>query len=83
MSSKSKIEITFQIPCGAIGVSADSVCKRGLRDSMDRLLDRLSKELHPVELPDKLPKSFKESDKQTLQGNSKLLQDVSGEIEPW
>lgn len=81
--NKSKIETTGQIPCGAVRVHADSVCKRGLRDSMDKLLDRLSEELHPVELTENYSKNLKVSDEGNIQGNSKLLQDTSGKIEPW
>ena len=82
-STETKIKQSYSIPCGALHVSADSVCKRGLRDSMDKLLDRLAKELHPVILPDSAPKGFQSSEKANLQGNSKLLQDTSGELKPW
>jgi hypothetical protein len=115
--NKEQIESFYQIPCGPLGVSADGVCRRGLKDSYDKLLDRLSKELHPVETPDSLPKGlradgnkivkFEEESleekkeklirdgkikaeaklavkryEEELQGNSKLLQNVSGKIEP-
>lgn len=84
LSAETKIKETYSLPCGALHVSADSVCRRGLRDSMDRLLDRLAKELHPVNLPDKTPKGFQASEEgDYLQGNSKLLQDISGKLGPW
>lgn len=83
MSLEDKIKKTSQIPCGAVNISADSVCRRGLRTSMDRLLDRLAQELHPTTLPDKAPKGFSGSETESLQGNSKMLQDVSGKIKPW
>lgn len=116
--NKEQIESSYQIPCGPLGVSADGVCRRGLKDSYDKLLDRLSRELHPVATPDSLPKGLKaEGDRivkfeeeenlnekreklikegkvkaeaklavkryeEELQGNGKLLQDISGKIEP-
>ena len=59
MDIKEKIEKFYQIPCGPMSVSADSVCRRGLKDSHDRLLDRLTKEIHPLPVVDKLPKDSK------------------------
>jgi hypothetical protein len=121
--TKAKLEDLYQIPCGVVGITADSVCRRSLRETMDKLLDRLTHEIHPYAEPDKLPKTLdagedgsivevtKETIKETpeekkerlleegkiraevkmavksyeeqLQGNSKLLQDVSGVIEKW
>jgi hypothetical protein len=114
-----KIKETYQIPCGPMGISAEGVCRRSLRDSFDKLLDRLTRELHPYSQFDELPKGLKakgdvlieEGDKEDmesrkrrlieegrikaeaklaikkyeeeLQGNSKLLQDPSGKMDPW
>ena len=56
--AKARMEDLYQIPCGVMGISADSVCRRSLRSSMDRLLDRLTQEIHPAMEPDKLPKGM-------------------------
>lgn len=121
--TKARMEDLHQIPCGVMGISADSVCRRSLRDSMDKLLDRLTLELHPSTKSDKLPKNFEadeegnlvemvkvegketseerkkrlidegrmkaevkmaiKSYEEELQGNSKMLQDVTGKIKEW
>lgn len=120
LNIKDKIEKAYRIPCGPMDISADGVCRRSLKDSMDLLLDRLTMEVNP-EIPKsgKLPsgleinedgsitgkkgetaeqrkerlieegklrtevqleiKKYKED---LLQGNSRLLQDISGKIEP-
>jgi len=45
---KPKEEIKrHRLPCGPLTVKIDGVCRRRLRDSMDRLLDRLTSEIHP------------------------------------
>jgi hypothetical protein len=36
-----------KIPCGPMSVSVEGVCRRRLRDHLDALLDRLTKETHP------------------------------------
>lgn len=46
MNSKKEIE-RHRLPCGAVAVSIDGVCRRKLRDNFDALLDRLTKETHP------------------------------------
>ncbi len=56
--TKARMEDLYQIPCGVMGISADSVCRRSLRSSMDRLLDRLTQEIHPAMESDKLPKGM-------------------------
>jgi hypothetical protein len=113
--TEAKIRDLYRIPCGPMEISADSVCRRGLKDSMDKLLDRLTHEVHPVVIDDadgdhdtdrnhaekeetdderkerlikegKLRAEVKATVRQyeeELQGNSKLLQDISGKIEEW
>jgi hypothetical protein len=66
---KEMVERRFVIPCGPMLIRADSVCRKSLRDTQNRLLDRLSME---VTLED----DFQEE----LQGNGKLLQDISGRM---
>lgn len=116
---KEKLERGYLIPCGPIDVSADGVCRKSLRESIDRVLDRLTLEVNP-EPPSEgklrkglmangdgqimaIPEESTEERKQrlinegklkaevrseirryqeTLQGNSKLLQDITGKIEP-
>jgi len=46
MKPKELIE-KHQIPCGAMAVSVEGICRRRLRDHFDALLDRLTKETHP------------------------------------
>jgi hypothetical protein len=116
--TEAKIRDLYRIPCGPMEISADSVCRKGLKDSMDKLLDRLTHEIHPVVIDDadgadgnhdadenhaekeetdderkerlikegKLKAEVKATIRQyeeELQGNSKLLQDISGKIEKW
>lgn len=100
--------------CGPMAVSVNGVCRRKLRESMNSLLDRLTREIHPegqepesLEVDEEIVVSEEqdeESDadkkarlieegkmkaevkhevekyRQTLQGNSKMLQDQSGKI---
>lgn len=46
MNAKKEIE-RHRLPCGPMTVAIDGVCRRRLKDSMDRLLDRLTHEIHP------------------------------------
>lgn len=46
MNVKHEIE-RHRLPCGAMTVAIDAVCRRRLRDSMDALLDELTKHTHP------------------------------------
>lgn len=48
-----------RVPCGPVTVAASAVCRRRLRDSFDRLLDRLTEEIHPEYTPPELPKEHK------------------------
>jgi hypothetical protein len=66
---KQMVEKGYAIPCGPMTVRADSVCRKALRDNFDDLLNRLSIEVSPEE-------KFEEN----LQGNGKLLQDISGKM---
>jgi hypothetical protein len=96
-----KIELDYQIPCGPFQIAADGVCRKSLRDDIDRLLDRLTGEINPdspqdTSLPedpeDRKRKLIEQGKlradvqmeiakyKEELQGNSKLLQDISGKI---
>lgn len=46
MNAKEEIK-RHRLPCGPMAVSIESVCRRRLRDSMDALLDKLTRETHP------------------------------------
>jgi hypothetical protein len=107
-----KIEKEYQLICGAMSISADSVCRRRLTDYHDSVLDRLTEEIHPEyikpqnmkgEKPQEdkkkslkekkqkmlengklrleVRKELKSYEEQMLEGNSKLLQDTTGEIQ--
>lgn len=47
MIDPKKLIEQHKIPCGPMAVSVEGVCRRRLRDSMDALLDRITKETHP------------------------------------
>lgn len=118
MKTKDKIESQYRIPCGPMDIAADAVCRRTLKDSMDKLLDRLTLEVNPQVPTSKLGKDvevneeghivktaeespedkkqrlieegkfradvqaeIKKYKEETLQGNSKMLQDISGKYE--
>lgn len=114
-NTEARIRDLYRIPCGPTEISADSICKRGLKDSFDKVLDRLTREIHPISVDDNEtefeeigePEEIKETDEERkermikegklkaevkasvkqyeeeLQGNSKLLQDISGKLETW
>jgi len=83
------------IPCGPVSVGAEGVCRRRLRDSVDALLDRLTKEIHPegvstdiLDLEEKVmvpeEKEPEESDadkKKRLIAEGKLKAEVKHEVE--
>jgi len=46
MNTKKEIE-RHRLPCGAVTVSIDAVCRRKLRDHFDQALDELTKLTHP------------------------------------
>lgn len=114
-----KIEQGYKVPCGAMDVSADSVCRRSLTSGLDKLLDRLTQEVNPLPVTSaSLPKGLSSDEtgklvveldedrdgklerliedgklraearlaikhyQETLQGNSKLLHDITGKIHP-
>jgi len=84
-----------KIPCGPMSVNAEGVCRRRLRDSIDSLLDRLTKELHPegvdkdivdmdedVIVPEeKEPEETDYEKKQRLIKEGKLKAEVKHEVE--
>jgi hypothetical protein len=83
-----------QIPCGAMAVSVDGVCRRRLRDHLDALLDRLTKETHPEgadrdllemeeepEIPEPPePEETRDDKKKRLIEEGKLRAEVSKEV---
>jgi hypothetical protein len=52
-----------RVPCGPMTVAASGVCRRRLRDSYDRLLDRLTEEIHQEYRPPEVPKNHKFDEK--------------------
>lgn len=91
VSIKDKIEKMYRIPCGPVDISADGVCRRSLEDHLDALLDRLTEEVNQTPLKSQIPRGVRVSEdgksffaaEENLQGNSKLLQDVTGKLSGW
>ena len=73
--TKDKIEEQYRIPCGPMDISADAVCRRSLRDNMDRLLDRLTLEVNPKAPVSDLGKEFSVNEKGQIVGASKESQE--------
>jgi len=96
MNAKKEIE-RHRLPCGPMTVSVDGVCRRKLRDSMDALLDRLTKETHPegvdteilemeeeVDIPEeKEPEETDAEKKERLIREGKLKADVKKEVQKY
>jgi len=93
MNAKKEIE-RHRLPCGPMTVSVDGVCRRRLRDSMDALLDRLTKETHPegvdeeilevdeVEIPEETEvEETDEEKKERLIKEGKMKAEVKHEVE--
>jgi len=93
MNAKKEIE-RHRLPCGPMTVSVDGVCRRRLRDSMDALLDRLTKETHPegveeeilevdeVEIPEEPEvEETDEEKKERLIKEGKMKAEVKHEVE--
>ena len=51
-----------RVICGPVTVAAGSVCRRRLKDTMDKLLDRLSAETSQLYKPPEAPKDHKIKD---------------------
>jgi hypothetical protein len=95
MKTKELIE-SHKIPCGPMSVSVNGVCRRRLRDSMDSILDRLTKEVHPegvdeetIEIDDieiieeKDPEESREDKKSRMLEEGKLKAEVKAEVEKY
>lgn len=96
MNAKEEIK-RHRLPCGPMSVSIDGVCRRRLRDSMDALLDKLTKETHPqgvdedilameeqVEIPEeKEPEETDAQKKERLIKEGKLKAEVKAEVEKY
>lgn len=62
ISTKDKIEKMYRVPCGPMDISADGVCRRSLKDSLNDLLDRLTLEVNPNSPSKKIPKGAEVSE---------------------
>lgn len=95
MNVKKEIE-RHRLPCGPMTVAIDGVCRRRLRDSMDALLDRLTKETHPegveeeilevdeVEIPEEPePEETEKEKKERMIAEGKLKAEVKHEVEKY
>lgn len=51
-----------RVPCGPMTVKASAVCRRRLKESYDKLLDRLTEEIHPEYVPPQAPKDHEFTD---------------------
>lgn len=92
MNAQKEIE-NHRIPCGAVMVSIDAVCRRSLKDHFDMLLDRLTQETHPegvdeeilnsdtVEIPEEQePEETDEEKKARLLKEGKIKLEVKKEL---
>ena len=61
-----------QVPCGPLTVKAAGVCRQRLRPTMDKMLDRLTHELHPEYTPPEAPKDHEFGDDGKLIHKDKL-----------
>lgn len=61
-----------RLPCGPMTVKADAVCRRRLKESFDKLLDRLTEEIHPEYVPPEAPKDHEFKDDGSLIHKDKL-----------
>jgi hypothetical protein len=62
-----------RVPCGPMTVAASGVCRRRLRDSYDRLLDRLTEEIHQEYRPPEVPKNHKFDEKGEIVHKDELV----------
>ncbi len=89
MNPKEQLE-KHKITCGPATISAESTCRRRLRDHFDSLLDRLTREIHPegvdpeilameeqVEIPEpEEPEETDQEKKERMIREGKLKMDV-------
>lgn len=61
-----------RLPCGPMTVKANAVCRRRLKESFDKLLDRLTEEIHPEFVPPEAPKGHEFKDDGSLIHKDKL-----------
>lgn len=58
-TSKAHREISLhRVPCGAVSVNASAVCKRRLRDTFDKLLDKLCSDCYAPPAEGDLPQGY-------------------------
>jgi hypothetical protein len=65
MNPKKEIE-KHRLPCGPTSISIDGVCRRGLRDHFDLLMDRLTQETHPEGVDREILEMEEEADEDVL-----------------
>jgi len=95
MNPKREIE-RHRLPCGAVTVSVDGICRRRLRDNFDALLDRLTQETHPegidaeiietdeVIVPEeKEPEESSQEKKKRMVEEGKLKAEVKSEVDKY
>jgi hypothetical protein len=92
MNSKKEIE-RHRLPCGAVTIAIDGVCRKRLRDQFDNMLDELTKETHPegileeiletdqVDLPEEPEQEESDSEKkERMIKEGKMKVDVKKEV---
>lgn len=58
-TSKAHREISLhRVPCGAVSVNASAVCRRRLRDTFDKLLDKLCSDCYVSPTEGDLPQGY-------------------------
>lgn len=90
----SKLIERHKLPCGPMSIRVNGVCRRRLRDSIDSLLDGLTKDIHPegvdteiikkkeeVETPEQQESSADKKKRMIEEG--KLKADVKKEVEKY
>ena len=92
MNTKKEIE-RHRLPCGAVTIAVDGVCRRKLRDNFDAMLDRLTQETHPEGIDEEIletdevivpeekePEESPEEKKKRMVDEGKLKLDVKKEL---
>jgi hypothetical protein len=73
MNPKEELE-KRRLACGPMSVSVDGVCRRKLEEKYNKLLDRLTHEVHPEYVKPEAPKGYEFDAKGNLVNTAEKLQ---------